>query len=375
MFAYVCNSDFKTGPGGRAANDGVSVIDVDPASGAMKLVQTIGGLRNPSYLKRHPRLPVLYVVERWVNPDRVKPTLEEIREGDCLTAFAIDPAKGSLSPMGRLPTGGESPMHLNIHPNGRLVYIVNPGRPKDPDPDHGHVTCIRLRDDGMPAELCASVQYQGRPPVWRSRKKPYPHSIFADPQWKRLFVPILMTDRVMMYDINEASGALTPAPQPYVQVSSGAGPRHLAFHASGRFFYLLNSMDATLTVFSYDSDSGAAGVVQTISAHPAGFDGKRSTSHILIGPTGRHLYCTHRNHDSIAVFSIDEASGELTLIGHRKTGGKRPRDFIFDPTGRIMLVANQPGHLITSFHLDSGTGDIRPSGQQLESFGANSIVF
>ncbi|HEY4201439.1 MAG TPA: lactonase family protein [Devosiaceae bacterium] len=374
MLAYVCNSDFTTGPDGGSPHDAVSVIDVDPATGAMKVVQTIGGLRNPSYLARNPKIPVLYVVERWVNPDRSLPSPEQM-QGDCLTTFAIDPVDGTLSLLGRHPTGGESPMHLNVHPNGRFVLIVNPGRPEDRDPDHGHVTVIRVGDDGLPVEICTSLHYQGRPPLWRSRTKPYPHSIFADPQWRRIFVPILMVDRVMMYEFDQNSGTLTLNAQPYAQVNSGAGPRHLAFHPNGKRFYLLNSMDATIAVFSYNAEKGTAGIVQTISAHPRGFDGKRSTSHILVGPTGRNLYCTHRTDDSIAVFSIDETTGELTLIGHRKTLGKKPRDFVFDPSGRLMLVANQPSHMIASFFVDPATGDIEPTGQSLETFGANSIVF
>jgi 6-phosphogluconolactonase len=199
--------------------------------------------------------------------------------------------------------------------------------------------------------------------------------VFADPAWKRLFVCFLMLDRVLIYRFDENTGALTPSEQPYVQTSSGAGPRHMAFHPSGRFFYTTNEFDATVSAFSHDAKTGAAAIVQTASFHPAGFEGKKNGSHIMVGPTGRFLYCSNRSHQTITIFAIDPASGELRLVGHRQTLGDRPRDFNFDPSGRFLLVTNQNGHTVVSFHVDPTTGDLRPTGHSIESPSANCVVF
>src|SRR5580693_5011686 len=112
MFIYVSNSNFKSGPDGSSPKDAVSVFDFDTSSGAFKHMQSIGGVRNPAYIARHPKLPVIYVVERWVNPGETRydrtPTTPEQQAKDCVTAFAVDSRDGTLSLMGRRSTGGPS---------------------------------------------------------------------------------------------------------------------------------------------------------------------------------------------------------------------------------------------------------------------------
>lgn len=128
MYVYVGNSDFVGGPDGGANEDAVSVLDLDTETGAFAHVQTLGGLRTPSYMVRNPRLPVLYVAERWVNTDKSTPTAEQMK-GDGVAALAIDPASGRLSLARRHTTGGQSPMHVNVNSRGTYVFAANPGRP------------------------------------------------------------------------------------------------------------------------------------------------------------------------------------------------------------------------------------------------------
>ena len=380
MFIYVCTSNFSSGPQGMTPEDGVAVFDFDVKTGAFRQIQHLKGFRNPTYLARHPKLPVLYMLERWVNPDRKNPTPESERadqkKSDGSAAFAIDPKSGELTLMGRYSSYGLSPMHLNVHPNGRYILFANPGLPKDPDPASGHVTAVRIKPDGALGELAATVQYAGLSPTWRhERPKPYPHSAFTAPDWKRVFVCNLVADRVTIYRFDEKTGALTPSEQPYAQVSSGAGPRHMAFHPGGRFFYVLNEYDATISAFVHDPETGAAAIVQTASFQPADFVGKKSGSHVLVGPGGRFLYCSNRSHRSIAIFAIDQQTGELRLIRHQSAMGKRQRDFIFDPTGRMFLVTNQDSGEVVSFHVDPDSGDLRPTGHTANLPNANCVVF
>ncbi|HEY4201616.1 MAG TPA: lactonase family protein [Devosiaceae bacterium] len=373
MFVYVGNSDFVGGATGGAPEDAVSVFDFNTETGALAHVQTLEGLRTPSYMTRNPKVPVLYVAERWVNADKSTPTPEQMR-GDGVATLAIDPVTGKISLASRHTTGGQSPMHVNVNSSGSYLFAANPGRPKDPDPKEGHATAIRLGSDGLPTGIAGSVHFDGVQPVWRERPKTYPHSVFGDPDWKRLFVPQLMSDLVLIYDI-DPNGKLTTAKQPFVQISSGAGPRHIAFHPSARFFYVVNSFDATLSVFSYDSVSGLAGIVQTVNVHPEGFTGKKNISHALVGPTGAFLYCSHRTNNSLAVYAINQETGELTLASRHDSNGARPRDFAFSPSGKLLVVANQKANEIASFHVNAETGALQPTGHRIETFSPNCVVF
>src|SRR5262249_5004342 len=53
-------------------------------------------------------------------------------------------------------------------------------------------------------------------------------------------------------------------------------------------------------------------------------------------------------------------------VGHEARGVKTPRNFAIEPTGRIMLVANQSGKSVISFHINQETGELTPTGNQIE---------
>jgi 6-phosphogluconolactonase len=373
LFVYVSNSDFQGGPDGRDPRDAISVFDLDGRTGTLRLVQAVSGVRSPSYMARHPHLPLLYAVERWINADKSTPDAGQLK-GDGVATFAIEGPSGRLTLVDRRPAGGPGSMHVNVDPTGSHLFAANPGRPKDPDPAGGHATAIRLDPRGIPMEVTGSVAYEGRAPAWRDRPKPYPHSVHGDRQWRRVFVCHLMTDRVTIHDFDRGAGKLSGARQPHVQVSSGAGPRHLAFHPGGRFFYVLNAFDATLSVFSYDAVTGAAAIAQTVPVQPDDFAGTRDLSHVAIAPDGRHLYCSHRTHNSIAVFAIDPDTGGLDLVQRQESGGKRPFDFAIDRSGTMLVAANQKSDGISAFRIDPGTGALSPAGAA-GTFAPNCVVF
>jgi 6-phosphogluconolactonase len=78
------------------------------------------------------------------------------------------------------------------------------------------------------------------------------------------------------------------------------------------------------------------------------------------------LYGSNRGHDSIAMFSVDEETGRLSLIGHEPTQGRTPRNFAIDPTGAFLLVANQDSNSIVVFRIDAATGRLDATGHSIE---------
>ena len=75
---------------------------------------------------------------------------------------------------------------------------------------------------------------------------------------------------------------------------------------------------------------------------------------------------SNRGHDSIAVFAVDEDTGTLTSIYHQPTQGKTPRNFAIDPTGTLLLAANENSDTIVTFWMDGQTGRLTPTGQVAE---------
>jgi 6-phosphogluconolactonase len=86
-----------------------------------------------------------------------------------------------------------------------------------------------------------------------------------------------------------------------------------------------------------------------------------STAEVQVHPSGKFLYGSNRGQNSIAIFSIDEATGKLTAVGHQDKGIKTPRNFGIDPSGKFMIVANQDGGDILVFKIDPKTGELAPT--------------
>jgi 6-phosphogluconolactonase len=191
------------------------------------------------------------------------------------------------------------------------------------------------------------------------------------------FVPDLGQDKVIVYHFDMGKGTLTPNEPPSASVAPGSGPRHFAFHPSGRFAYVISEMACTVTTFACDAKRGALTELQAISTLPAGESVKRgySTAELYAHPSGKFLYGSNRGHDTIVSYAIDQTTGKLTLIEHTSTQGKIPRSFGIDPTGKWLLACNQDSDTVVVFSIDAKTGHLTPTGQTIEVGAPVSVVF
>jgi 6-phosphogluconolactonase len=101
---------------------------------------------------------------------------------------------------------------------------------------------------------------------------------------------------------------------------------------------------------------------QRTSTLPLGTTIENTTAEIAVHPTGRFVYASNRGHDSIAVFSVDARTGQLTLLANTPTGGKTPRNFALDPSGRWLLAANQRSDDIVTFAIHPTKGTLTRAG-------------
>jgi 6-phosphogluconolactonase len=148
-------------------------------------------------------------------------------------------------------------------------------------------------------------------------------------------------------------------------IEPGSGPRHLAFHPSGRFAYVINELTSTITALGYDAAKGELRTLETVKALPEAFQGTSYTAEIEVSKDGRFLYGSNRGHDSLVVFRVDPASGRLTLAGHVPVGGSWPRHFAIDASGRVLLAGHQRGGTLAFFKLDPQSGLPAPLGASL----------
>jgi 6-phosphogluconolactonase len=286
-----------------------------------------------------------------------------------VSAFAMDAQSGKLTPINTVKSGGTSPCHVSIDKTGKFLLVANYGS--------GSVSAFPIQANGALGDATGFVQHKGSS-IDRARQMgPHAHFVDVSPDNRFVLTADLGLDQVLSYRFDAAKGTLTPNSPPFATLKPGSGPRHLAFHPSGKFLFVNGEMSATLTSFSYDAATGAMKEVNTVSTLPADFSGAKSTAEVQVDRAGRNVYVSNRGHDSIAQFSINPSTGMLTPAGHTPTGGRTPRNFALDPSGNFLLAGNQDSDTVTVFRVDQKTG--HPSATPIQTLNdvphAVSIVF
>jgi 6-phosphogluconolactonase len=173
-------------------------------------------------------------------------------------------------------------------------------------------------------------------------------------------------DKLMVYRIDSETGKLSPNDPPYAALPPGAGPRHIAFHPNGKYLYVVNELNNTVMAFHWDGDKGIADSPSHVSTLPEGYDEQSHTAEIAVYPSGKWVYASNRGHDSIAVFSVDEDNGTLTLIGHGMLPGKTPRHFTIDPSGNWLLTGLQNSGSLSVFSVSPDSGLLEDTGKTVD---------
>jgi 6-phosphogluconolactonase len=210
------------------------------------------------------------------------------------------------------------------------------------------------------------VKHSGSGPDRRRQEGPHAHSINLDPANRFAFVADLGLDKVMIYRFDPARGTLVPNDPPSASTAPGAGPRHFSFHPNGRYAYVINELNSTVTAFAFDAEKGALREIHSVPTLPGDFKGTSTTAEVQVTPDGKFLYGSNRGHDSLAVFAVDAETGKLSPAGFHSTQGKTPRNFGIDPSGRWLLAANQGSGSVAVFRIDAKTGKLDPAGTPIQ---------
>lgn len=189
---------------------------------------------------------------------------------------------------------------------------------------------------------------------------PKAHCIALDATNHYAYSAVLGADHVMQMTFNEKAGLLAANAPPMIPTRKGAGPRHLALHPNGRFLYLLNQTDATVSTYRIEPGSGVLAEIETLTTLPAHFLGEANAADIHLTPDARFLYASERQTSTLAGFRVDASSGLVTPIGHWPTE-ITPRGFAIDPRGRFLLSAGLDSNSLSlhAIHQQNGSLTVR----------------
>ncbi len=327
----------------------IYLYHLSPTTGELLPLGAMKGGANPTYLTMDAAHRHLYAVSE---------TQTYLgAPGGGVSALAIDPRTAMLTMLNQQPSTGASPCYISLDRTGKNALVANYSS--------GNVAVLPVRPDGQLAPPAATDQHQPPTGPHQNQDKPHAHSFLPAPDNRYVFSADLGTDKVYGYQLDVATGKLTPQPAPAFTAKPGAGPRHLTFHPNGRWAYLENELNSTLTALTYDAKSGTFQEIETESTLPAGFSGANAGADVHVSPDGRFVYTSNRGDNSLAVFSIAPADGRLSLVQHVSTQGNWPRNFALDPSGRVLLVANQNSNDVFTYTVDKQTGKLTPTGKSI----------
>ncbi|MCU7551453.1 lactonase family protein [Chitinophagaceae bacterium LB-8] len=332
-----------TGTGSK----GVYVYRFHSGNGDVEAISSTDSLDNPSYLAIAPGGKYIYAVNE-----------VDVRDTGFISAFAFDPVSGKLTFLNRQPTGGVHPCYVAIDQTGKWVLAGNY--------TGGSLSLLPVNNDGSLLPPGQTIQHTGSSVNKQRQEKAHVHSTVFSPDDKFVFTPDLGMDKVMIYRFDpKAKAMLKPAAQPFAASVAGSGPRHFTFHPNKKYAYLIEEMSGTVVAYGYKD--GKLSFLQRIATHPADYKGAIGSADIHISPDGKFLYASNRgDENTITIFSVDGKTGKLQLKGYQSTLGKTPRNFMIDPTGHYLLVANQETNNIVIFKRDQQTGLLQPTGKQIE---------
>jgi len=235
---------------------GIYAFRFDAATGKLSPLGLAAESTTPSFLAIHPNHQYLYSVNEVSNFSGQK--------SGAVSAFSIDLKTSKLTFLNQVSSHGAGPCHLSLDKTGKNVLVANY--------DGGSVAVFPVEPDGRLREASAAIQHTGSSVNKERQEGPHAHCFFTSPDNRFALASDLGLDKILVYRFDPAKGTLTPNNPPFGKAPPGAGPRHFAFHPNGRYVYVINEIQCTLSTFVYDASHGALRLKDTVSTLAKGYN-------------------------------------------------------------------------------------------------------
>lgn len=333
-------------------SDGLYVFEFDRVTGELIPIQTVTERKGPNFQAIHPNKQFLYSVG--------DDPFNDNEPFGTLSAYQINQENGMLTLINEQSVLGRNTAHVSVDPLGEFVYVSNYTQ--------GNVVMYRILEDGSVSKAIDSKKHEGSSINPDRQNAPHVHQAVPSADGRFLYVSDLGIDKIMIYEVDREEGSLKPASTPFFESVPGSGPRHMTIHPNGKFAYSNEELSVTVTVLSVDEETGALTQIQRLGMLPDDVerDDSMSGADIHTSPDGRFLYASVRGEDLIAVYEINQESGELSLVQQESTIGAHPRNFLVDEKGEFLIVANRDNNHIVVFQREPENGRISFTGTEAE---------
>ncbi|HFK5569620.1 TPA: lactonase family protein [Elizabethkingia meningoseptica] len=321
--------------------EGIYVYELDMNSGKLSRVTSVRNILNPSYLTLSPDGKYVFAC-----------TESKTKNAGSVSSFEFNPEKKTLTYINSQKSGGENPVYITVHKNGK--WLINGNYTE------GSASVYPVSENGMIQPYVQNFKFSERSVNPGRQERAHIHSTVFSPDYQYVLMPDLGADKIRGYRFeNDKQEPLSEIP--FTLAVPGSGPRHFTFHPNGKFAYCIEEMGGAVSAYTYED--GKLNNLQRINTHPDTYKGDYESSDIHISPDGRYLYASNRGKENnIAIFSVQK-DGTLKTVGYQPVKGKHPRVFTIDPTGKFLIVANTGSGKAVAFKRNPETGLLKKTGK------------
>ena len=289
-------------------------------------------------------------------------------QGDSLVSgFTIDLSTGKLSTGAAGVATGSIPSAMILAPSGNALFVTNGAA--------NSISAYTVKSDGT-LSAASGTQATGTTPVGMAMDAAG-HFLFVANQGQQID-PASST--ISVFSIQDT--ALTPAPgSPFPTAAplapSGTGPAAVAVTPDGKFLFVANQFDNTVTEFSVN----ASGVLTRLLSIPVG----TAPSALAITPDGGLLYVANSGSSTVSAFAVcnqivtncsipTSPDGSLTPVSNSPFSvGLDPVSIAVTPDGKLLYVVNRRSNQISEFKVGTATGVLTPNTQPTISTGGDPV--
>jgi 6-phosphogluconolactonase len=284
-----------------------------------------------------------------------------------VSSFRVGPKPGQLTAINAVTSGGPGTCYVGVDPSGRTLLAANY--------TGGSAASFRIEDGGVLSQAVSEFHYTGHGTVPDRQEASHVHRGITSPSGRYAFFDDLGLDVIHIYTLDAATAKLTPHVPATWQAPAGGGPRTLRFHPNGKWAYVVLEISASVAVLEWDEAAGTFATKQVVRLTPWDYKGKAAASECILDRSGMFAYASCRFYDTLVTFSVDQKTGELTLLDRTTCGGTVPRDITLDPSERWMLVANQGSDAIAVIERDVKSGRLAGSATKVNLVKPQCLVF
>jgi 6-phosphogluconolactonase len=169
----------------------------------------------------------------------------------------------------------------------------------------------------------------------------------------------------------ENKNEFTAVEEQIISLPAGSGPRHICFDKNYAYGFIINELNGSITIIkhsaekkeykikgNFDLSGQLSGSLNESVNTSTSIDTDLGAAAIRVSADGRFVYTSMRSDNTIRLFAFDPIAEILNYIASYPTGGRTPRDFTIDPTGKWLLVAHQDSDTIAIFNVNSYNGTL-----------------